>query len=144
MSYKYAQGPYTVRNPEKYVGKKPPYARSSWEFAVMRMCDNHPSVTRWASEPIKIPYFNPITNRHANYVPDFMIEYIDSKGKIHVEMIEVKPFSQSTTESARSKSNKMHLAVNAAKWTSAQEYCARRGIRFRVITENEIFRNHKR
>lgn len=141
MSNKYAQGVYTINNPEKYVGTKPPFARSSWEFAFMRMCDSHPSITKWSSESIKIPYFNPITNKYANYVPDFLMEYMDKDGKRHVELIEVKPSTQSTLEEARSKRDKASAMLNAAKWTAAQEWCERKGVRFRVITENDIFRN---
>lgn len=141
MKNKYAQGIYTINNPEKYVGTKPPFARSSWEFAFMRMCDNHPSITKWSSESVKIPYFNPITNKYANYVPDFLMEYVDKNGKLHVELIEVKPSTQSTLEEAKSKRDRTSAMLNAAKWTAAQEWCQRKGVRFRVITENDIFRN---
>lgn len=41
---KFAQGFYNLKNPDKYVGKRKPMARSSWEFVFMRMLDNHPNV----------------------------------------------------------------------------------------------------
>ena len=31
---KFAQGPYTVKNAQKYVGKGTPRYRSSWEWAL--------------------------------------------------------------------------------------------------------------
>ena len=40
----YSQGQYVVQNPEKYVGTKKPFARSSWETAFMRFCDGHPNI----------------------------------------------------------------------------------------------------
>ena len=45
------QGTYNPKNPEKYAGKRLPRYRSGWELTFMRMCDNHPAVLSWASEP---------------------------------------------------------------------------------------------
>ena len=52
MSSRYSQGNYSVQNPEKFVGQKQPFARSSWEMAFMRFCDSHPNITKWASENV--------------------------------------------------------------------------------------------
>jgi hypothetical protein len=139
MSRKYAQGKYTVENTEKYSGSKAPYFRSSWELAFMRMCDSHPNVLKWANEPVKIPYRNPATGKFTVYVPDFLIQYIDRNGKEHVELIEIKPSSQTTLENSRGKQDALHVAVNAAKWTAASEWCQRKGIRFKVVNEESIF-----
>ena len=38
---KYAQGRYTVRNPQKYVGKGKPTYRSGWELTFMIFCDSN-------------------------------------------------------------------------------------------------------
>lgn len=141
---KYAQGEYTPENRHKYVGQKAPFFRSSWELAFMRMCDSHPNIIKWASENIKIPYRNPVTGRYANYIPDFMIQYIDKNGVEHVELIEIKPAGQTTMENARGRKNQMAVAVNAAKWASAQEWCQRKGIRFKVINEDQIFSTNKK
>ena len=78
---KYAQGKYTVKNQEKYLGNRQPTYRSSWEFAFMKFCDEHPSVAKWASEAIKIPYRNPFTGKQTIYVPDFFVVYVDKNGK---------------------------------------------------------------
>ena len=140
---KFMQGKYVVKEATKYVGKKEPTYRSSWELAFMRMCDTHPNILKWASENIKIPYRNPVTGRYTNYVPDFMIQYLDKNGSEHVELIEIKPANQTTLESAKGKGQVQQVAVNAAKWTAAQEWCKRKGIRFKVINEDQIFRNNK-
>lgn len=140
---KFAQGVYEVVNASKYVGEKKPYFRSSWELAFMRMCDSHPNILKWASENIKIPYRNPVTGKYTNYVPDFMIQYLDKNGSEHVELIEIKPANQTTLESAKGKGQVQQVAVNAAKWTAAQEWCKRKGIRFKVINEDQIFQNNK-
>ena len=88
---KFASGKYTVKNPAKYAGNKTPMYRSSWEWAFMQFCDNHPGVIQWASEAIKIPYKNPLTGKNTIYVPDFIVVYQDKNGKKRAECIEVKP-----------------------------------------------------
>ena len=140
----YSQGVYTVQNPQKYVGQNVPYFRSSWELAFMRMCDQHPNILKWANESVKIPYLNPLTNKWSNYVPDFMIQYIDKNGGAHVELIEIKPSNQTTLENARTAKNKASTVVNSAKWAAAQEWCQRKGIRFKVINEDQIFHTNKK
>ena len=140
---KFSQGIFEVQNLEKYVGGKAPYFRSSWELAFMRMCDSHPNITKWASENVKIPYLHPQTGKYANYVPDFMIQYVDKNGAEHVELIEIKPSNQTTMENAKTLGQKWQTAINAAKWTAAQEWCKRKGIRFKVINEDQIFSNKK-
>lgn len=140
---KFAQGVYEVANKQKYVGSNAPYYRSSWELAFMRMCDSHPNVLKWASEYVKIPYQNPLTGKFTNYVPDFMIQYVDKNGAEHVELIEIKPSTQTTLENARNNKEALTVAVNAAKWKAAQEWCMRKNIRFKVINEDQIFHKPK-
>lgn len=141
---KYAKGTFEPQNPGKYAGAKSPYYRSSWELAFMNMCDSHPNITQWASENIKIPYRHPVTGKHTVYVPDFTVIYTDKDGKNHIEVIEIKPGSQSTMESARSSAEKIQVAINLAKWTAANEWCQRKGARFRVLNENHIYMNTKK
>ena len=137
---KFAQGKFNVKNPDKYVGNKMPTYRSSWEFAFMRFCDEHTSVAQWASEAIKIPYRHPFTGKHTVYVPDFFIVYVDKKGKQKVELIEVKPASQSFHERVgKSKQNQSAWVVNQAKWSAASAWCKQKGIIFRIVTEDDIF-----
>ena len=143
MARKYASGKFTPKHAEKYVGRKTPTYRSGWEFHFMKFCDENPAIQAWASEAVKIPYRNPLTGRHTIYVPDFFIQYKTKKGKNMVELIEVKPDNQTTMENARGKAQQIQVAVNAAKWTAAQEWCKRKGIRFKVINEDQIFRNNK-
>lgn len=112
----------------------------------MQMCDMHPNIIQWASEheKIKIPYFNPVKNSHSVYIPDFLVVYEDKNGNKKVELVEIKPAAETHLSEAKNSRHKLALAVNAAKWKSALEWCARRNIHFRVLTENEIFRNPKR
>lgn len=143
MAKKYTQGTFTPSNPDKYVGAYPIVARSSWEFAVMRMADKHPAIIQWASEPVKIPYYNPVKQRQSVYVPDFLFVYEDRNNRRHAELIEVKPLKETQISEKHNLYTRAQVAMNAAKWDSAQKWCKRNGLRFRVITENDLFRNHR-
>lgn len=141
---KYANGKFTIKNIEKYVGKRSPTYRSSWEFAFMNFCDNNPAVTQWASESVQIPYFNPVLGKQTIYVPDFIIVYIDANKKKHAELIEIKPMAQVTMETAKTLKDKYSVAINMAKWAAADAWARANNMRFRVVTEHDIFRNFKR
>jgi hypothetical protein len=141
---KYAQGKYTVKNREKYVGRKEPTYRSSWEFSFMLFCDNNPSVLQWASEPFMVPYRNPFTGRNTIYVPDFMMVYVDRSQQKHAEVIEVKPRKETNLDEARSTRDRAAVALNLAKWAAANEFCKQYGMRFRVVTEDQIYTNTAR
>lgn len=142
---RFAQGKYNLQNPDKYVGNRTPTYRSSWEFAFMRFCDNHPNVNKWASEAIKIPYRNPFTGKYTIYVPDFFISYVDANGKSHAEVIEVKPLNHTIKEKlGRSKSNQAHYVLNQAKWEAARAWCKQQNITFRIVSEEDIFHQGKK
>lgn len=142
---KYAQGKYQLINPSKYVGNKTPTYRSGWEHTFMRFCDNNPSILQWASEAIHVNYRNPFTGRNTIYVPDFLIVYNDATGQKHAEVIEVKPTKETTLEAAgRSPKAQAAAILNAAKWEAARAWCKAQGLKFRVITEKEIFHQGKK
>jgi hypothetical protein len=107
----------------------------------MNVCDQHPNVVHWASESIQIPYQNPMTGKWHRYIPDFFIQYIDKDMKMHGEIIEIKPMSQSVMEAARSRRAQEIVAVNHAKWQAAQAWCRNQGLVFRVMTQNQLYRN---
>lgn len=142
---RFAQGKFRCKNPEKYIGKNNPLYRSSWEFTMMKFCDEHTGIVNWTSEGIHIPYLNPLTGKKTFYVPDFLISYVDKNGKKITELIEIKPSNQAFKESiGRSQHNRAHYILNQAKWTAATAWCKQQGIKFRVITEKDIFHYGKR
>lgn len=139
---RFAQGKYQPQNPDKYIGKRNPTFRSSWEWAFMRFCDNNPAIQKWASEAISIPYKDPFTGRQTIYVPDFFIQYVDKDGKMNVELIEVKPQNQTVLEKVgKNRNNQLQYAKNIAKWRAATAWCAHQGIKFRVLNEQDLFHN---
>ena len=137
---KFAQGRFEMKNPSKYVGTKTPLARSSWEFVFMRMLDEHPGVETWASESIKIPYRDPFTGKYSIYVPDFFVVYLEKGGKKRAEVIEVKPKNQTMREHVgKSRFNQEQYIKNMAKWEAAGAWCKQKRVRFRIVSEEDIF-----
>ena len=142
---RFAQGKFRCKNPEKYLGKALPLYRSSWEFTMMKFCDEQSGIINWASESIRIPYINPLTGKKTMYVPDFLISYVDRNGKNNTELIEVKPSNQTLKEKiGKSQNNRAHYILNQAKWSAATAWCRQQGITFRVITERDIFHYGKK
>jgi len=140
MVSKARSGEFTPKNPGKYKGTYPITYRSSWENTVFNAFDNHPNVVEWASESIKIPYQHPFTGAPSMYVPDILVKFQDKKGKIRVELIEIKPAKETLAEKAKSKYDQAALIVNQAKWKAAAAWCQRNNIKFRILTEHDIFR----
>lgn len=141
---------FTPTNPQKYSGKLPIIYRSSWELSVMMFYDKHPYVLEWKSETVQIPYRNPFTGKQTVYIPDFIVMFYDpATGRKVIEMVEVKPlketpgyqaFSQRTGKALKqSKYDQAAQALNKVKWMVAQQYCAVRGWKFRVVTEQTLY-----
>ena len=136
------KGGFIPKNPSKYIGTGKIQYRSSWELGMMLFFDKTESILAWSSESISIPYRNPLTLKQTVYVPDFLIVYQDKNGKKHAEMIEVKPAKEVPgliTEGFISKRTKLAQVLNAAKWQAAAAFCAKRNIRFRVVTEKDLY-----
>lgn len=144
MANTWAKDTYQVKNVGKYIGKGKPIYRSSWEFNFMRWCDINPGVLKWASEPMRIPYRNPITGKNTTYVPDFFIQYVDKNNKVHSEVIEIKPEKHQLLEKAgKNKYNQAQVIINQAKWVACSAFCKSQGLTFRVLNENDLFHNGK-
>ena len=144
MARSFKQGKYSPRHPEKYVGDLNDITfRSAWEESVMKFLDNNPNILKWSSEPIGIWYVKPTDGKKHRYIPDFYIMYKDVAGKVHQELLEIKPSSQAMPSKSRSQKRRIEenivFAVNAAKWAAAQVWCKHHGMSFRVLTESEIF-----
>lgn len=131
---------FVPQNPQKYTGNQPIIARRSWELSFMQTCDLRPEVIRWASEPLQIPYRDPLTGNQKVYIPDFLVTRIDKTTKRPVtRLIEVKPMHEQLTEHARNNQDAAIQARNRAKWGAAVQWCNRRGIQFDVFNESHLF-----
>ena len=153
-------------HPEKCLTKENIY-RSSWEQKFFDWCDRCDAVVRWASEPVKVEYLNPVTNieyckknnldpknpvywKKANYYVDAWIEIKkkddDSIRKI---FIEIKPYAETqkpkpVSPNASLKEIKafnraaMTYLVNQAKWKAADAEFKKRNCEFMVVTEKTL------
>lgn len=148
---KYYKGRFSPKNPSKYVGDPTNIIfRSLWELKVMKYLDENTNVLEWRSEEIAIPYVSPVDNRYHRYFPDFIIKVKVAENKSQTMMIEVKPKAQTKEPVKKKKITKQYITevttwgVNQAKWSAAREYCLDRGWTFKILTEDEIFKNDKK
>jgi hypothetical protein len=135
----YVSGMFVPKNPEKYIGGKNPQYRSSWELSFMHVLDSHPFVLQWASEFTSIPYRNPFTGKQTVYIPDFLVIWVDKYGNKNGEIIEIKPANQVFESLAKRKKDQAARILNMAKWSAANYWAKKHGLKFRVMTENELY-----
>ncbi|NBW06509.1 MAG: hypothetical protein EBR82_00610 [Caulobacteraceae bacterium] len=97
--------------------------RSGWEEKVMVHLDADPGVELWTYEQTVIEYLSNIrTKKFRRYYPDFYVKYSDGRE----EIVEVKPKRKLGQITVKKKAN------------AAREWCASRGIAFKIITEVEL------
>ena len=107
--------------------------------------DHSDSVIKWNYEAIKIPYFNIIDKKEHNYYPDFYVELNDKKGILKKYIVEVKPESQTVPPKQPKRTSKRYIyeahefIKNQCKWEAVKIFCEKRGLEFKLITENELF-----
>ena len=71
--------------------------------------------------------------------------YTNKNGQNLAELIEIKPKKQTRVLAAEKNiSTRAAVAMNSAKWEAATHWCRQKGIKFRVITEDDIFHNPKK
>lgn len=143
MSKTHFQDFYVPKHPEKYLGDPTKIVfRSSWEYRFCVFLDNNPNVIEWGSEEIAIPYLKPTdaTNKVRKYYPDFFMRYKTKSGEVVTELIEIKPAAQTRLRKNATAGEKVTYAVNIAKWKAAEAFCQKTGIKFRVLTEDQLFK----
>ena len=148
MSYK---GKFRPKNPNKYKGNPTNIIyRSLLERRFMVYLDNTPSVLKWSSEEIVIPYVSPLDNRVHRYFPDFYMKYKTKDAMIVADLIEIKPSRHCKPPDPKRKltpkgrTSKRYLKevntyiINEAKWKQAVKFCEERNWGWRIITEKDI------
>lgn len=134
---------FTPKFPDKYAGDpRRIVARSKWELIYMSALDTSNLVSKWASEPrnLKITYLNPVNKRVKSYWPDFLIQYYSGE----IEIIEIKPMKESSQKRALTLYDKLMLVQNIAKWQAADLLAKKIGANFRVVTEDQLFKNQRK
>lgn len=160
------QGWYKVQNKKKYVGDPNLVVyRSSWEMKFCKWCDYSPSVRRWSSEPMKIPYYdrvsilekcrkeglnpnNPKNWRVKNYHTDFWLE-IDKGEIVEKWFVEIKPAYKLKKPVPPPPNSPLKLVkqfnikakeylINEAKFASLNEWAKKHKMKFYVFTEDTL------
>lgn len=162
---KWHQGVFLPKHPEKWITKENIF-RSSWEQSFMNYLDMNPAIVQIGSEPIKIPYLNPVKNLEyciknnldpkdrrfwakANYWCDFFFVAKQNDGSLKKFFVEIKPYCQTVrpkplNESAMLKDKKKFnreaqtYLVNEQKWLSAKKFCEDHNCSFLIITERSL------
>ena len=161
------QGYYKVQNPHKYIGDPNLVVyRSSWEYSFCRWCDFSPSIIRWSSEPIKIPYYDRVSKLEEckrqgldpnnpknwvvkNYNTDFWIEIDKGDGETQKMFIEIKPSEKlkkpipPPQDAPLKEQRKFNAAakeylINEAKFAALNAWAERNNSKFYVFTENTL------
>ena len=140
------KGKYRPQNPEKYMGdNRNIIYRSMWERKCMKYFDNNPSIIKWASEELAIPYYDSLGKRVRNYYPDFLIKIKNKQGIQKTHLIEVKPSKDLKPPIAvqgKKKSTVLYemktYQMNRDKFASARKWCDDRNIIFDIWTEKHL------
>lgn len=148
LSWSYNPKKHTIyypKNKEKYIGKKNPICRSSWETTFCEILDKDPKVISWSSESIVIPYI--LEGKRHNYYPDYFVKVMLSNNTIESWIVEIKPYIQTKPPiKGRNKNRKTLMnekitwKKNVAKWKSAKNFCDKMGYRFKIITEKQLYK----
>ena len=143
---KYHQNFYRPQNPDKYVGDvNKIYYRSSWEAKFMIWADSNPSIIKWGSEELVIPYYNELDGKQHRYFPDFIILYKHhATNEQRRAVIEIKPDAQTRMPVLPKRQTRRYLTevktylVNEAKWKAATAWCKKNGFEFHIFTEKHL------
>ena len=147
----YKSGLYDPINPDKYIGDIHNIIfRSSWEYRFCKYCDLNESILKWSSEPLKIPYYNPLDRKEHEYNVDFYIKVLEVNGTTQEWIIEVKPEKQTqkpilegkniTEEKLKSYNRNMQIWItNQSKFKGARAWAKTRGFKFGVVGEDFLF-----
>lgn len=161
------QGYYKVQNIEKYIGDPNLVVyRSSWEYSFCRWCDFSPSIIRWSSEPIKVPYYDRISKLEEckkqgldpnnpknwiikNYNVDFWIEVQKENNKTQKMFIEIKPSNKLKKpipprhDAPLKEQRQFNIAakefiINEAKWAAMNAWADKNNVKFYIFTEETL------
>ena len=131
----YKQGIVDPKQCKKYADScksDPIIYRSGLELQFIQYCENNSNIIRWASEPIKIPYYSRLDKKECNYYPDYILENKQGNKVI----VEVKPYNQTLKPDLTDTSwLKEQWIKNIDKWTAAKKFAEDHDMKFIIVTE---------
>lgn len=129
---------------------------------MMIFLDNHPKITRWGSECLRIQYVSKevredsLTDKERSYYPDFYYEMKNDQGTTDMVVVEIKPSTEvndvqllrenrfiipdkATAKQLKGVEYRLKMAQkNSAKWKYMVDWCNKKGFKFIIITEDHI------
>jgi hypothetical protein len=163
----YLHEKYNLQVPGKYIGNpRLIIYRSGWELAFCRWCDRSPSILRWSSEPIRIPYYDRVSNlsklkglgmdpnNPKNWVTkfyntDFWVQVKKADETIERWFIEIKPRNKlgkpvppesnaKIADIKRYNNLVKEYLINEAKFAAISEWARKNGASFYIFTEDQL------
>jgi hypothetical protein len=147
MAYKKPHsGFFEPMNKEKYKGNSTHCTfRSNLELTYMKFFDMNEHIIAWASENVKISYYNPMDKKQHIYYPDFIIQVKKSDGTIKTQVVEIKPYRETLPPKLGKNKNTKTMMYqvesytrNTSKWNAARDYCAAKNWDFIILTEKDV------
>jgi len=143
--FNYRQTNFKPQNPSKYVGSWPIKLRSSWEIAFARKCDLDSNIIKWASESFVVPYIDPTKNNTKHlYYTDFDFTAKTNKG-VQSFVVEIKPKKELSPpqrkrfkSEAKFKLSSENYIRNQCKWRAAEIAAKKYGMKFIIVTEENL------
>ena len=148
---KYYKGKFNPERPNKYKGNvRNIIYRSGWERRFMIYCDRNENVIEWGSEEVVIPYQSPLYGKIHRYFPDFYVKVKQPNHTVVKYIVEIKPKKQTKPpiKNPRKKTKSWLWEVkeyskNQAKWDSALKFCAKQGMEFNILTDDQFTNPYK-
>jgi len=152
--YKSKKGWYKLVHPEKFLkvldetmqSSKDGYVqyKSSLELKFLRYCDLNKYIKNFSLEPFPIPYVKPTDGKVHRYYIDFYVEFITG----HKVLIEIKSYNETVKPQKPNKLTPKNIQsfnealqtyiINLAKWKACKEFADNKGLKFMILTENEL------
>ena len=156
----FQNGEYNLKYPQKYVGKSKPHYKSSYEYRMMYWLDENAKVIEWSYEPQYIEYVSHtkpnspdwtkalVDNKIHKYFVDFYAKINTNHGVVNY-ILEIKPFIQTIPPNEPKRKTKKAMKryleemkeyiKNGNKWEAASDYANKKGLKFTVLTERDLF-----
>jgi hypothetical protein len=138
---------FIPRQPKKYVGRYPIVVRSRWERMFAQWLDANPHILEWSSESVAIPYYDPVRLKKRRYFPDFYVKTKSREDRPVKYIVELKPNHELYPPKNTGKKSKKTMLyqqstyhTNQAKFRAAEDYCKKMGLRWKVLSEENLFK----
>ena len=152
--YNNHQGWYKILNPEKFVKPIDEHMKSykdgqvnfksRLELKAIKYADYNKFITKWSLEPFHVKYLKPTDGKVHRYFIDLFLEFqtgdkfiveIKSKG----ETVPPRPPKNKTQKALLNYQRALQTyAVNEAKWKAANKFAEDQGMKFIILTEDEL------